>query len=126
MEVHISNSSEEPIYEQIYNQIKSQIIQGILKEGEALPSIRTLAKDLRISVITTKRAYDELEKEGFIYTVAAKGCFVAERNVELIREMYLKTIEEYMQKIVDLACTCNITHEEIINMFNLIMGDENK
>lgn len=126
MDIHISNSSEEPIYEQIYNQIKSQIIQGSLKEGEALPSIRNLAKDLRISVITTKRAYDELEKDGFIYTVAAKGCFVADRNVELIREMYLKTIEEYMQKIADLASNCNLSEEELIDMFRLILGDENK
>ena len=80
MDISISNTSEMPIYEQIYNQIKTQIMQGRLLEGEALPSIRSLAKDLRISVITTKRAYDELEKDGFIYTVLGKGCFVS--NVE--------------------------------------------
>ncbi len=84
----LSNSGGKPIYDQIYTQIKGLIVSGELKAGEPLPSIRALAKDLRISVITTKRAYDELEREGFIYTVAAKGCFVAERNKELIREEY--------------------------------------
>ena len=86
MNLFIDNKSGSPIYEQIYLQIKAQIISGELKEDDALPSIRNLAKDLRISVITTKRAYDELEKEGFIYTVTAKGCFVAAKNTELIRE----------------------------------------
>ena len=86
MNIFIDNKSGLPIYDQIYSQIKTQIINGELKEDDALPSIRGLAKDLRISVITTKRAYDELEREGFIYTVAAKGCFVAPKNVELIIE----------------------------------------
>ena len=86
MTVLIDNKSSLPIYDQIYSQIKAQIISGELQEHEVLPSIRSLAKDLRISVITTKRAYDELEKEGFIYTIAAKGCFVAPKNVELLRE----------------------------------------
>ena len=88
MTVLIDNKSSLPIYDQIYSQIKAQIISGELQEHEALPSIRNLAKDLRISVITTKRAYDELEKEGFIYTIAAKGCFVAPKNVELLREVF--------------------------------------
>ena len=99
MNVFIDNKRGAPIYDQIYSQIKAQIINGELKEDEALPSIRNLAKDLRISVITTKRAYDELEREGFIYTLPAKGCFVAPKNVELLREESLKKIEEYMQKI---------------------------
>ena len=86
MELVIRNTTNQPIYDQIYSQIKAQIIAGKLSPGEALPSIRALAKDLRISVITTKRAYDELEREGFIYTIAAKGCFVAPKNVELLRE----------------------------------------
>ena len=86
MHILIDNKSGTPIYDQIYSQIKSQIISGELKENEMLPSIRGLAKDLRISFITTKRAYDELEKEGFLYTIPAKGCYVAPKNVELLRE----------------------------------------
>ena len=91
--IFIDNKSGAPIYDQIYSQIKAQIIGGDLQEDESLPSIRSLAKDLRISVITTKRAYEELEKEGFIYTVAGKGSFVAPKNVELLREENLKKIE---------------------------------
>ena len=120
MNLLIDNKSGLPIYDQIYSQIKSQIIGGQLQEDEALPSIRGLAKDLRISVITTKRAYDELEREGFIYTVAGKGCFVAPKNVELLREENLKTIESYMEKITQLAASCNLEREDIIEMFQLI------
>ena len=119
MEIVISNVGNQPIYSQIYSQIKNQIISGDLKEDEALPSIRNLAKDLRISVVTTKRAYDELEREGFIYTIAAKGCFVAPKNVELLREENLKKIEEYMQKINQLAASCNLSKEDLIEMFHL-------
>ena len=103
MTVLIDNKCSLPIYDQIYSQIKAQIISGELQEHEALPSIRNLAKDLRISVITTKRAYDELEKEGFIYTIAAKGCFVAPKNVELLREETLKNIENHIDQIVRLS-----------------------
>lgn len=120
MNICINNKSGVHIYDQIYSQIKQQIISGELKEDDALPSIRNLAKDLQISVITTKRAYDELEKEGFIYTVASKGCFVAQKNTELIREENLKKIEDYMQKIVSLAASCNLSRRDIINMFNII------
>lgn len=120
MVVLIDNKSGLPIYDQIYSQIKSQIINGDLKEDEALPSIRSLAKDLRISVITTKRAYDELEKEGFIYTVPAKGCFVARKNVELLREENLKKIEDYMQRIMELSVSCNLTKSDVVDMLNLI------
>ena len=120
MNLLIDNKSGLPIYDQIYSQIKSQIIGGQLQEDEALPSIRGLAKDLRISVVTTKRAYDELEREGFIYTVAGKGCFVAPKNVELLREENLKTIESYMEKIVQLAASCNLEREDIIEMIQLI------
>ncbi|MGE4483965.1 MAG: GntR family transcriptional regulator [Oscillospiraceae bacterium] len=126
MDVIISNSSDQPIYDQIYTQIKSQIISGRLTEGEALPSIRMLAKDLRISVITTKRAYDELEKDGYIYTVAAKGCFVAKKNMELVREEYFKTIENYMQKISELAGACGITNDELIEMFRILNEEDQK
>lgn len=116
IQLFIDNKSGSPIYEQIYTQIKNQIISGDLDEDEALPSIRNLAKDLRISVITTKRAYDELEKEGFIYTVAGKGCYVAPKNVEFLREENLKKIEDYIQKIIPLAASCNLTRNDVIDM----------
>jgi len=123
MTVFIDNKSGLPIYDQIYTQIKAQIISGDLKADEPLPSIRGLAKDLRISVITTKRAYDELEKEGFIYTVAAKGCFVAPKNTALLREENLRTIEEYMNKIVSLAATCHLSGEELHEMLTLTLEE---
>lgn len=120
MTIIIDNKSGAPIYDQIVTQIKACIISGELKEDDALPSIRNLAKDLRISVITTKRAYDELEHEGFIYTVAGKGCFVAAKNVELLREANLKRIEELLQEISQLAATCNLSREDIIEMYRII------
>ncbi len=123
MNIYIDNKSGVPIYDQIYKQIKGLIINGELKEDDMLPSIRNLAKDLGISVITTKRAYDELEKEGFIYTVAAKGSFVAPKNVELIREDMLKRIEGYMQEIIQLSKACRLTNKEIVDMF-MIMSEE--
>ena len=123
MNILIDNKSGTPIYDQIYSQIKAQIISGILTEDEMLPSIRGLAKDLGISFITTKRAYEELEKEGFIYTLPAKGCYVAPRNVELIREENLKKIEEHMEEIVRLAATCNLTKEDIIEMFHFSLEE---
>ena len=120
MTILIDNKSGAPIYDQIYSQIKAQIISGCLKENEALPSIRNLAKDLKISVITTKRAYDELEREGFIYTIAAKGCFVAPKNVELLKEDCLKQIEEHLSKAVQLAASCNLGKQDIIEIINLL------
>lgn len=125
MDILISNSSGQPIYHQIYSQIKNHIISGRLQKSDTLPSIRALAKDLRISVITTKRAYDELEKEGYIYTIGGKGCFVAECNAELKREENLKKIEEYMQKIASLAASCNISNDELVQIFKLITEEEN-
>ncbi|MCH5300003.1 MAG: GntR family transcriptional regulator [Ruminococcus sp.] len=125
MNIFIDNKSGLPIYDQIYSQIKSQIISGALQEDELLPSIRNLAKDLHISVITTKRAYDELENEGFIYIVPAKGCFVAPKNTELLREENLKKIEKHMEDIIQLAATCNLSREEIIEMFKYIMEEKN-
>ena len=116
MVVLIDNKSGTPIYDQIYSQIKSQIIAGSLKEHVMLPSIRGLAKDLRISFITTKRAYEELEKDGFIYTVPGKGCFVAAKNVELMREEYLKQIENHIEQITRLADACNLTQKDITDM----------
>ena len=123
MTILIDNKSGAPIYDQIYTQIKNQIISGDLKEDEALPSIRNLAKDLRISVITTKRAYDELEREGFIYTLPAKGCFVARKNVELLREETLKQIESHMQKITQLAAACKLSKEELLDLFRFILEE---
>ena len=124
MNILINNKSGQPIYEQIYTQIKNNIISGALEEDEALPSIRNLAKDLRISVITTKRAYDELEREGFVYTVAGKGCFVAAKNIELLREDNLRKIEEHMQQIASLAASCGLGRKEIIEMFDIISEEE--
>lgn len=119
MQLYIDNRSGAPIYDQIYSQIKDAILSGQVTEGEALPSIRALAKDLRISVITTKRAYDELESEGFIYTLPGKGCFVAERSTELLREENLKKIEEHMQEVHRLASACRLTENELDEMWRL-------
>ena len=121
MDILIDNKSGAPIYDQIYTQIKQQIISGALKENELLPSIRGLAKDLRISFITTKRAYEELEKEGFIYTLPAKGCYVAPKNVELLREENLKRIEEHLEQAVQLAVSCGLSRAEIMEMVNFSM-----
>lgn len=125
MTVIIDNKSGAPIYDQIYSQIKNQIISGALKENDPLPSIRGLAKDLKISFITTKRAYDELEKEGFIYTLQAKGCYVAPKNTELLREENLKKIEEYIEEIVRLSASCNLTKKDIANMLEFALDNEN-
>lgn len=124
MNIVISNSSGQPIYEQIVSQIKSLIITGELKEGEALPSMRLLAKELRISVITTKRAYDELEREGFIVSFTGKGSFVAGKNMELIREQLLKEIENHMQEIVKLSNNCGMDLKELIEMITLLYEGE--
>ena len=123
MDLFIDNKSGAPIYDQIYNQIKQQIISGALQPDEAMPSIRGLARDLRISVITTKRAYDELEKEGFIYTIAAKGCFVAPKNVELLREETLKNIENHIDQIVRLSQSVGLSEQEVLDMVRFAMED---
>ena len=124
LNILIDNKSGAPIYDQIYTQIKQQIISGALKENEMLPSIRGLAKDLRISFITTKRAYDELEKEGFIYTIQAKGCYVAPKNVELLREENLKRIELLIDEIVQLAASCNLSSEDILSMLQFSLEEK--
>ncbi|MGM9548904.1 MAG: GntR family transcriptional regulator [Faecousia sp.] len=123
MNVLIDNKSSLPIYDQIYSQIKAQIISGELQENAALPSIRNLAKDLRISVVTTKRAYDELEKEGFIYTIAAKGCFVAPKNVELLREETLKTIEKHIDQIIRLSQSVGLSRQDILDMVTFALEE---
>ena len=123
MQIYLSNSGQEPIYAQTTRQIKQQILSGALRPGDALPSIRLLAKELRISVITTKRAYDELEKEGFIYTIAAKGCFVAPKNVELLREETLKNIENHIGQIVRLSQSVGLSEQEVLDMVRFAMED---
>ena len=124
MDIIISNSGGVPIYDQITRQMKGLILRGELKEGEALPSMRLLARELRISVITTKRAYEELEREGFINTVPGKGCFVAPQNPELAREDALRRAEEHLSQAVDIARTAGLSLSELTETLNLLYGDE--
>ncbi len=124
MELIIRNTNNQPIYEQICTQIKAQIISGKLAPGEALPSIRALAKDLRVSVITTKRAYDELEADGLLYTVAGKGCFVAEKNLDLIREQKLKELEDHLSAAVELAAQCGVSSGELTEMLHILQKED--
>ncbi len=123
MKIIVSNSSDEPIYEQISKQIKGMILKGELKEGDLLPSIRGLARDLQISVITTKRAYDELEKEGFIETVQGKGSFVAAQNKELMKEKKLKIIEEKLVEVVEENKLLGLSYEEIEEMLKILFEE---
>jgi GntR family transcriptional regulator len=124
LKIIISNSSPDPIYEQVSKQIKAQIISGELAEGDPLPSIRKLAMELQISVITTKRAYEELEKEGFIDTVSGKGCFVAMQNKELLREKKMKTVEDLLSDAVFEAKKLGISFKEIKEMLELLYNEE--
>ena len=117
MDILISNSCGRPIYQQIYDQVKNAILSGELREGDMLPSIRALAKDLRISVITTKRAYEELEQGGYIYTAAGKGCFVSQKSSGMVYEEHLKKIEEHMGEIARLAGSSGITEGQLIEMY---------
>jgi GntR family transcriptional regulator len=123
MKIIISNSSEYPIYEQILKQIKNQIINGELQEGSPLPSIRGLAKELGISVITTKRAYEELEKEGYIDTVSGKGSFVAKQKEDFLKEKKLKIVEDKLSDAVNSANMMGISHVELTEMLRLLMED---
>ncbi|MBC5734236.1 GntR family transcriptional regulator [Flavonifractor sp. DFI.6.63] len=124
MDIIIRNSGGIPIYDQITRQVKGLILRGELREGEALPSMRLLAKELRISVITTKRAYEELERDGFLTTIPGKGCFVAPRNLELVREDTLRRVEEHLSRAVDAAKTGGVTLGEMTETLNLLYGDE--
>ena len=126
MDIIISNSSNTPIYEQIKEQIKNKIVSNELKTGELLPSIRTLAKDLRISVITTKNAYEELELEGYVTTIPGKGTYVASKNIELIREEQLQKIEGLLDTAVSIAKISNISKKEIENMLEIIYEEDNE
>lgn len=125
MDILISNSSGVPLYEQIEEQIKSQILSGELAEGDALPSMRILAKDLKISIITTKRAYEELERDGFIYSVTGKGSFVKGINSDIIKETMLFDIQELMESAVDKAALAKVTLEELQEMLRLLYEEKN-
>ncbi len=124
MNILISNSGEKPIYEQITSQIKNLIIQGELAAGQALPSMRLLAKELRISVITTKRAYEELEREGFVQTVPGKGSFVASKNTELIREEQYRSIEALLSQAAERARACGLPLEELEELLRVLYHGE--
>lgn len=124
VDIIISNSSGKPIYDQISAQIKEMILTGVLQTGDALPSMRLLAKELRISVITTKRAYEELEREGFIVTMTGKGSFVAEKNTERIKEEYLKKIESHMKELISLSGACDLSIADLQEMLTLLYEEE--
>lgn len=126
MNIYIDNKTDSPIYSQIYTQIKNQIISGSIKENDLLPSIRTLAKDLKISFITTKRAYEELENEGYIYTVPGKGCYANKLNSELLKEENLKKIEKHIEDIKFLSSSIGLSKKEVNEMFKLEMEDYNE
>ncbi|MDQ0176362.1 GntR family transcriptional regulator [Bacillus chungangensis] len=126
MGIIISNTSKDPIYQQIITQIKEMVFKGELKEGDALPSIRQLAKDLQISVITTKRAYEELEKEGFIISVVGKGSFIAGQNKELLKERRLKIMEEKMIEIIEESKLLNISIDELSDMLHLLYREDDE
>ena len=123
MNIIISNSSGRPIYEQITSQIKGMIMNGTLKPGDPLPSMRLLAKELRISVITTKRAYEELERDGFITTIVGKGSFVQEADQEFVREERLKAVEGHLQAAVDAARQCGMEEQEVIEILQLLFKE---
>jgi len=124
MDILIDTKSGEPIYSQIYGQIRDQIISGSLTEHQMLPSIRGLAKDLRISFLTTKHAYDQLESEGFLYTIPGKGCYVAPKNPALIREDSLRNIEDHFSQIALLARIGGITRNELLQILDMTLEDE--
>ena len=126
MKIIISNSSSIPIYEQIKSQIISQIISEEINEGDSIPSIRNLAQDIKISVMTIKKAYDELEKEGYIKSVQGKGTYVAPKNTELVREQANKDIEKHIYKIIEISNKFNISKKEVIELFEFIYGSDEK
>ena len=125
MTIIIENASPLPIYEQIIQQVRSQILSGELKEGEMLPSMRVLAKELRISVITTKRAYEELERDGFIVSITGKGSFVNGKNLDIMREEYLKNIEKLFGEAIKNAALCGLNIEDLKEMLETIYEEEN-
>lgn len=126
MNIIISNSSNEPIYIQVKNQIKNAIISNELKPGDKLSSIRVLAKDLKISVITTKAAYEELEKDGYVETIPSKGIYVSNKNINLIKEEQLQSVEKLIKTAIDIAKLSNISKDELNSIANIYWEDENE
>ncbi len=124
MDIIIQNSSDKPIYQQIVDQIKDRVLTGVLRPGEALPSMRLLARELKISVITTKRAYEELEREGFLTTQPGRGSFVAEKNLEFAREERMRALEESLAKAVELARGCGVSERELVQLVTLLYSGE--
>ena len=124
MNIILSNSSGIPIFEQIENAIKEAIFSNELKEEDMLPSVRNLANDLKISFLTVKRAYDELEKAGFIKTVQGKGSFVTPKNLDLIKEEKLKEIQDYIEKVYNISKIANISEDEVKEIFRMIFEEE--
>jgi len=124
MDIIISNSNQKPIYDQIASQIKNLIMSGVLKTGDSLPSMRLLAKELRISVITTKRAYEDLERDGFIESITGKGSFVSGQNPDFIREQHLRMVEDYLQKAVDTARMSGISPDELAEILTTLYKED--
>lgn len=124
MDIILTNAASQPIYDQIVSQVKAQILSGKLKEGDALPSLRALAKDLRISVITTKRAYEELEREGFIVSLTGKGSFVAGANTELIHEEHLRRLEDHLREAVSLSHLCGLDLDGLTSILSMLYKEE--
>ena len=124
--IKLSNASDKPIYEQITEQLKQAILSGTLLPGDALPSIRMLAKELKISVMTTKRAYSDLERDGFIETVAGKGSFVAQRNQDFLKDALVRQVEDHLIKAAGLARTAGMSHGELLELMKLLLEDEEK
>lgn len=126
MQIFIRNISDQPIYDQIFTQLREQILSGVLPAGTPLPSIRALARDLRVSVITTKRAYEELERAGLVTTVPGKGSFVAEQSLALVREAHLREMEEHLRAALALSRSCNVTTEELAELLRTLAEEDNQ
>lgn len=124
MDIILSNSSDEPIYQQIITQIKAQIMNGTLKAGDTLPSMRVLAAQLHISVITTKRSYEELERDGYTYSVPGKGCFVKGQNADFLREENVREAEEFLRKACEKAKMCNLSADDLKEIIDMLYGGE--
>ena len=124
MDIILSNSSDEPIYQQIITQIKAHIMNGVLRAGDALPSMRVLAAQLHISVITTKRAYEELERDGYTYSVPGKGCFVKGQNADFLREENVREAEELLRRACEKAKICNLSADDLKEIIDMLYGGE--
>ena len=126
MQIILQNTGGKPIYDQITEQMKAQILSGVIPAGEQLPSIRTLAKDLRVSVITTKRAYEELEREGFVETMQGRGTYVSHQNTEQVREEHRRRIEQKLLEAVEIAKSADISEQEVCETLHLLFGGDER